>query len=93
MLDEEQRRTQGVNDSDLACLAWEEEMLAGMVPAPQALADRLIAAGYVGMRVQSIAAGISAGDLSLVMWKWNSNRPVCVVLMDDKSRLSGGQAH
>ena len=45
------------------------------------------------MRVQSFAAGISAGDLNLGMWKWNSNRPVHVVLIDDKSRLSGGQAH
>ena len=89
-LDEEQRRAQDVNDTDLACLAWEEEMLAGMVPASQALADRLIAAGYVGMRVQSFAAGISAGDLNLVMWKWNSNRPARVVLIDDESRLPGG---
>ncbi len=47
----------------------------------------------VGMRVQSFAAGISAGDLNLGMWKWNSNRPVHVDLIDEKSRLSGGQTH
>ena len=89
-LDEEQRREMGVSVSDLACPTWEVEMLVGTVPASQALADRLIAAGYTGMRVRSFAAGADATDLNLVMWRWGSDRPTRVVLIDDESRLSGG---
>ena len=47
-LDKTQRRTLGVSDSDLACLAWEAEMLAGLIPASQALDDRLIRAQLCG---------------------------------------------
>ena len=68
-------------------------MLAGSVPASQALADRLIAAGYAGMRVQSFAIGTRIGDLNLVFWTWGDDRPVRVVLIDDDGRLSGGQTH
>lgn len=92
-LDKAQRRTLGVSDSDLACPAWEAEMLAGSVPASQALADRLIAAGYAGMRVRSFAVGTSTGDLNLVMWTWGTDRPARVVLIDDEGRLSEAQAH
>ena len=56
-LDEDQCRAPGVGHSDLVCPTWEAEMLAGVVPASQALADRLIAAGHAGMRVRSFAAG------------------------------------
>ena len=92
-LDKAQRRTLGVSDSDLACPAWEAEMLAGSVPASQALADRLVAAGYAGMRVRSFAVGTSAGDLNLVMWTWGTDRPVRAVLIDDEGQLSEAQAH
>ena len=87
--DERERRLQGVNESDLACPSWEEEMLGGALPASQALADRLIAAGYAGMQVRSFAAGAGAGDLNLVMWKWGNDRPARVVLIDDEGRLGG----
>ena len=50
-------------------------MLAGRIPASQALADRLIAAGYVGMRVRSFAVGAGTGDINLVMWQWGANPP------------------
>ena len=87
-LDEARCTAMGVSHSDLACPAWEAEMLAGSVPASQALADRLIVAGYAGMRVQSFAAGTGVGDLNLVLWTWKDDRPVRVVLIDDESRLS-----
>ena len=90
-LDEDRCRALGVDDSDLVCPTWEAEMLAGVVPASQALADRLIAAGYAGMQVWSFAAGTGTEDLNLVMWKWGSDRPHRVVLIDDESRLSGGR--
>ena len=89
-LDEDQCRVLGVNPSDLACPAWEADMLAGVVPASQALADRLIAADYAGMRVRSFAVGAGAGDVNLVVWRWSPRRPYRVVLIDDEGRLSGG---
>ena len=92
-LDEERRRVLGVLDSDLACLAWEAEMLAGSIPASQALADRLMAAGYAGMRVRSFAAGAGVDDVNLVMWRWDPERPAQVVLIDDEGRLARGPDH
>lgn len=88
-LDEERRRDQGISDADLVCAAWEAEMLAGRIPASQALADRLIAAGYVGMRIRSFAVGAGADDINLVMWRWGAGPPARVVLIDDEDRLSG----
>ena len=87
-LDEESRRDLGASDADLACPAWEADMLAGTVPASQALADRLVAAGYAGLRVRSFASGAGAGDINLVMWRWGTDLPVRVVLVDDEDRLS-----
>ena len=90
-LDEERLRDRGVSDGDLACPAWEADMLAGAVPASQALADRLIAAGYAGMRVRSFATGAGADDINLVMWRWGAAPPVRVVLVDNEDRLSERQ--
>ena len=87
--DDEYRRSLGASEFDLACSTWEAKMLAGGVPASQALADRLIAAGYVGMQVRSFGVGTGTDDLNLVMWRWSSERPARVVLIDDEGRLSG----
>lgn len=87
-MDGGQRRAARVDDVDLACPSWEAEMLAGFVPASQALADRLVAAGYAGMQVRSFAAGARGDHVNLVMWRWGPERPVRVVLIDDEGRLS-----
>ena len=92
-LDQERRRSLNVDESDLACPTWEADMLAGAIPTSQALADRLIAAGYAGMQVRSFAAGSGADDINLVMWRWGAARPVRVVLIDDEARLSEKSAH
>ena len=90
--DEWERRSLGVSDSDLACSTWEADMLAGVLPASQALADRLIAAGYTGMQVRSFAAGAGDGDLNLVMWRWGEDPPARIVLIDDEGRIRGHRA-
>lgn len=89
-LDEERCRALGVDDADLACPTWEAEMLAGEIPASHHLADRLIATGHAGMRVRSFAAGVGPEDANLVMWRWSSDRPDRVVLIDEEGRLPGG---
>ena len=50
------------------------------------LADRLIAAGWVGMRVPSFASGAAANDVNLVFWRWGDRRPSRIVLIDDERR-------
>jgi len=75
-------------EEELRCPNWEREMLAGIIPASQRLADWLITAGYVGMRVQSFAPGAGTNDLNLVLWRWGNQLPGKVVLVDDEERLS-----
>ncbi len=65
-------------------------MLDGPVPPSQALADRLISAGIVGMLAPSFAVGAGPEDLNLVIWKWGFQRPYRVILIDDERRLSTG---
>ena len=86
-LDIEQCQALDVRESDLACPVWEAEMLAGAIPASHSLADRLVAAGYTGMLVQSFAIGAGAGDFNLVMWHWGADRSSRVTLIDDEGRL------
>ena len=89
-LDQARRAALGVSDLELLCPNWEAEMLKGKVPPSQALADRLIALGYAGMRIQSFAAGAGPDDVNLVLWNWGTARPSRVILIDDERRLSSG---
>ena len=91
-LDRAARRALSVSESELACPTWRAEMLAGLVPASQILAERLVSAGYVGLRVRSFAPGTD-DDHNLVMWQWSSERPTRVVLIDDQDRLPAGRIH
>ena len=88
-LDPSQREAQRVKTDDTFCLNWEQDMLAGNIPASQRLADHLITAGYAGMRVQSFAPGAGTDDLNLVFWRWDNHRPCKVLLIDDEERLPG----
>lgn len=86
-LDEAQRTEHNVADLELHCPTWEREMREDATPLSQALADRLMAAGYVGMRVQSFARGAEPDDINLVFWRWGDKRPSRVVVIDDEGRL------
>ena len=87
-LDPSEQEAQGVKTEEIFCRNWEQEMLAGIVPASQHLADRLIEAGYFGMRVRSFAPGAGADDLNLVFWRWGNHGPAKVALVDDEHRLT-----
>ena len=88
-LDPSEREVRGVTEAELHCPDWEQEMLGGSIPVSQRLTDRLIAAGYAGMRVQSFVPGAGTADLNLVLWHWDNDRPSQVVLIDDEGRLPG----
>ena len=90
-LSQPQRQEHSVTEADLRCPRWKVDMCAGIVPASQALADRLVAAGYVGMRVSSFAPGAEPDDVNLVLWRWSDRRPSRVVLIDDEGRLTKAQ--
>ena len=87
-LDVSQRAVYSVSDSDLYCPTWERDMLDGITPLSHVLADRLIAAGFVGMRVQSFAREAEPEDINLVLWRWGARRPSRVALIDDEGRLT-----
>ena len=89
-LDRAARVALQVRDHELDCRSWEAQMLDGSVPPSQALADRVISAGIVGMLVPSFAVGAGPEDLNLVIWKWGFQRPYRVILIDDERRLSTG---
>ena len=82
-----QRRAHAVTDDELRCPGWELDMYSGVIPLSQALADRLLAGGFAGMRVASFAPGAAADDVNLVFWRWGDRRPSRIVLIDDERRI------
>ena len=73
--------------SDLADPDWERTMLEKRVPASQAFADRLIAAGFAGMLVRSYARGAEPQEVNLVCWRWGPSLPTRISVIDDEARL------
>ena len=86
-LDPSERAAHSIRQAEIDCPAWRNDMFSGRMPASQALADRLIAAGFAGMRVGSYALGASDRDVNLVLWRWGEELPSRVVLIDEEHRL------
>lgn len=91
-LDLEQRKAHAVTDSELLCPGWRTNALGGGIPASHILAERLIAAGYAGMRYPSFAPSASPDDLNLVLWHWGDDRLHRVQLIDDERRLAPAES-
>ena len=87
-LDLNQRKVRAVTDSELLCPGWKESAIDGGIPASHALAERLAAANYAGMRYPSFALGASSDDVNLVLWRWGKRRPCRIRLIDDEQRLT-----
>ena len=86
-LDPSERVAQFVRQAEIDCPTWRGDMFSRRMPASQALADRLMAAGFAGMRVGSYALGASESDVNLVLWRWGDELPVRVALIDEDDRL------
>ena len=52
------------------------------------LAERLIAAGFVGLLVRSFARGATPADLNLVLWHWGADSPATLSVIYDEGRLA-----
>lgn len=86
--DEAALAAEGMDMIALADTTWRDQMkTAGEAPT-QALARRLVAAGYNGLIVRSFAPGATDDDLNLVLWRWGERAPSRLVLIDDENRLS-----
>lgn len=79
---------EGMDAAAIADTTWRDQMKASGEAKTQALARRLIDAGYNGLLVRSFAAGSTAADLNLVLWRWSNAAPARLVLIDDENRLS-----
>lgn len=77
----------GATPALLAADDWRLRMQRDGKAPTQALAERLAAAGYVGVQVRSFAPGAGAGDLNLVLWTWGDRAPARLQLVDDEGRL------
>ena len=77
--------------ADVDSPGWERQMLDGGIPASPALAERLIAQGYVGMLAPSFARSAQPDDRNLVLWKWGDSLPSRVRLVDEEGRLAPGR--
>ena len=85
--DEASLAGQGAGIPDLADPGWERMMLEKRVPASQALADRLIKAGFAGMLIRSFVRGAEPQETNLICWQWGPDLPTRVSVIDGEARL------
>lgn len=76
----------GFSVATLAC-AWEDLADQGKAPPSWELAKALMADGAAGIIVPSFAPGATQNDRNLVFWRWSSNPPSRVTVIDDERRL------
>lgn len=75
-----------VTEAILGC-AWEDLALQNQQPPTWLLADRLLAAGFAGVKVRSFAPGCSAQHQNLLLWHWDKQMSRTVDVIDDFERL------
>lgn len=77
----------GCDAATLADPSWREAMRGGQMAPGQALAERLVEAGYVGMLVPSYVRGAMGDATNVVLWRWGDDLPHRLMLIDDDDRL------
>lgn len=80
-------KAEGVTESELSCPSWEADMREKKISDSQALANRLIAAGFTGMRVRSYVRNVPPDHVNLVLWDWGDEGSGRLVLLDDRLHL------
>jgi RES domain-containing protein len=77
---------QGMTPDMLAANDWRVFMAAGQDAPTQALARRLVDAGYAGLVAPSFARLAPPQARNLILWHWT---PTTLRLIDDEDRLRG----
>jgi RES domain-containing protein len=77
-----------VTPADLSAPTWRDEMRADGIARTQVFAIRLMSAGFHGLLVRSFAAGTTADDMNLVLWRWGDAAPHRLRVIDDDGRLA-----
>lgn len=78
---------EGMDEAALADTTWRGQMKKKGEAPTQTFAHHLIAKGFHGLLVPSFAPGTTAGDLNLVLWRWEDIPPSRLTLIDDEGRL------
>ena len=86
-LDPEAREAERVTELELDCPTWKEDMLERGLSDSQALANRLIDAGFAGMRVRSYIRNATPDHINLVLWDWGGEDSGQLVSLDDRLHL------
>lgn len=86
LTDSSERHAHGISSADLAC-SWEGIASRGGVPPSWIVADRLRGAGLAGAIVPSFAPGVAADASDVVLWRWGTNPPHRITVVDDHGRL------
>jgi len=89
--DDVSRAGHGVAYGELAC-GWLSCLLAGVEAPSWQVADRVKAAGHVGMLAPSFVPGAGAAQVNLVLWRWGADVPCRVVVYDPAGRLPRDRA-
>lgn len=76
-----------IGKAALAC-PWMQFQRSGKIAPSQAVAKKLMKAGYAGAIVPCFVPGIHAGAKNLVLWKWSEKLPSKVTVYDPGGRLS-----
>lgn len=85
-----ERRKARVRPNDLSC-AWRDDLGKGKVPPSWIVVERLMAEGASGILVPSFANRAKRTDKNLVLWRWGSKPPHCVLPYDPDNRLPKDQ--
>jgi len=76
----------GIQPADLGC-GWAGMVDRGLVPPSWSVTDRLVAAGYAGILVESFASGATEADVNAIFWHWAPQPPHQVRVIDRGGRL------
>lgn len=75
----------------LAADDWRLMMAANGKSASQALAAKLVKAGYAAILVPSYARGAPEATRNLVLWRWGPTLPTRLTVIDTEARLASAK--
>ena len=87
LTDVDQRQSVGITQSELAC-GWKMILKNKKTPPTWMMVTSLIKDGISGIIVPSYAPNAPEGGQNIVLWRWDSDLPHKVTVIDDHNTLS-----